>query len=172
LHASTCMRALKVVERAPAGSIRSRLRCMPTGPGNRRRAALAIVAAMAAGAGSVLGVGPVSAKAPTPGLTKARPVAAGAILKAVNASNPPVRPAACFDIWLTKSSSQWATWTFSKAAYSKPECVVVDAYREFYRYSNGKWKWAGRFSGVPTPLCFFTPKASPGLEIQRDLGCA
>jgi hypothetical protein len=116
-------------------------------------------------------IGHASAKAPTSGLVRASDSVAAAVVKAVNANTRPQRPASCFEVWVTKSSSQWATWTFSKSAGSRPACTLVDAYREFYSSSGGKWKWAGRFSGVESPLCFFAPKALPGLQVQRDLGC-
>jgi hypothetical protein len=116
--------------------------------------------------------GVAGAEPPTRGLVKAPASIQSAVVRAINVNVSPSRPASCIDVWVTKSSSQWATWTFSKSAYTKPQCSVVDAYREFFRNSGGKWKWAGRFSGVQSPACFFAPRALPKLQIQRDLGCA
>ena len=109
---------------------------------------------------------------PTKGLTKASTAVAVEVVAAVNRVNDPTRPAKCFDVWVTKSDPNWATWTFSRAAYrAGSDCAVVDAYAEFYNTSGRKWKWAGRFSGTDTPLCFFTASVLPGLTVQRQLGC-
>jgi hypothetical protein len=110
---------------------------------------------------------------PTKGLTKASTAIAMEVVAAVNRVNNPARPAKCFDVWVTKSDPNWATWTFSRAAYrTGSDCALVDAYAEFYNKTGRKWKWAGRFSGTDTPLCFFTVGVQPGLTVQRQLGCA
>ena len=64
--------------------------------------------------GSVLAPVAVSAAPPISGLVKAsssvgRDVAAG--IKAYRGTSS---PAWCFDVWVTKSDSRWATWTWSK----------------------------------------------------------
>ncbi len=110
---------------------------------------------------------------PTRGLTKASAAVAVEVVAAVNRVSNLARPVKCFDVWVTKSDPKWATWTFSRAAYrTGSDCALVDAYAEFYNKSGRKWKWAGRFSGTETPLCFFTAGVLPGLTVQRQLGCA
>ena len=122
------------------------------------------------GAIALVGAATASAGAPTNGLTRASGAQAQGVIKAVNSRSGTQRPSACFDVWVTKSNSNWATWTYSKKAYSMASCAMTDGYMEFYVKSGSRWKWAGRYSGVSAPRCFFS--INPPFTVQQQLGCA
>lgn len=122
----------------------------------------------------MLGI-PVAAAAspPTKGLVAAPAGKARAVVAAINRTPEPKRPSWCYDVWLARSDPAWATWTFSHAAYgAQEECVMMDGLREFYHWTGKRWAWAGRFSGVQVPLCFFVKNYTPSLAVIKDLGCA
>ena len=129
----------------------------------------AVLGALVVG-GSVVAPVAVSAAPPTSGLVKASASVKRDVVASINADRGTSSPKWCFDVWVTKSDSRWATWRWSKMPVDKMErCLVTDGWREFLRSTGGGgWVYAGRFSGDGHE-CLFT-KAPPA-AVWRDLGC-